>query len=173
MKKNLISVLILALLIVNVVLTGIMMFSVTSASKKTASLVDNIAAALHLELASDSAKVDESVPTVSLGNTKVYDIEDEFTVKMKKGSDGKDHYGLFSVSLSLNKKDPDFKDYGETVGNYESKIKSIVIDVVSSYTSDDASEKKDEILNEILKQVQTMYDSKFIYEVMFRNVTFQ
>lgn len=36
MKKNLISIIILALLIVNVVLTAIMMFSVTSASKKTA-----------------------------------------------------------------------------------------------------------------------------------------
>ena len=43
MKKNLISVIILALLIVNVVLTAIMMFSVTSASRKTAALVDNIA----------------------------------------------------------------------------------------------------------------------------------
>ena len=42
MKKNLISVIILALLIVNIVLTAIMMFSVTGASKKTAALVDNI-----------------------------------------------------------------------------------------------------------------------------------
>ena len=53
MKKNLISIIILALLIVNIVLTAIMMFSVTGASKKTAALVDNIATALDLELVSN------------------------------------------------------------------------------------------------------------------------
>ena len=56
MKKNLISVIILALLIVNVVLTAIMMFSVTSASQKTAALVDNIASALDLELTAQTGK---------------------------------------------------------------------------------------------------------------------
>ena len=54
MKKNLISVIILALLIVNIVLTAIMMFSVTGASKKTAALVDNIATALCRRTAPDS-----------------------------------------------------------------------------------------------------------------------
>ena len=46
MKKNLISIIILALLVVNIVLTAIMMFSVTGAANKTAALVDNIATAL-------------------------------------------------------------------------------------------------------------------------------
>ena len=36
MKKNLISIIILALLVVNIILTAIMMFSVTSSSRKTA-----------------------------------------------------------------------------------------------------------------------------------------
>ena len=42
-----------------------------------------------------------------------------------------------------------------------------------SYSIDEADEKKDEMLGEILNQIQTMYDSTFIYEVYFRNVTFQ
>ena len=42
MKKNLISIIILALLIVNIVLTAIMMFSVTGTATKTSALVDNI-----------------------------------------------------------------------------------------------------------------------------------
>ena len=67
MKKNLISVIILALLIVNIVLTAIMMFSVTGASKKTAALVDNIATALNLELASGTEGGAEEV--VSMADT--------------------------------------------------------------------------------------------------------
>ena len=41
MKKNLMSVLILALLIVNIVLTVITMISVTSTNKKTAAVVNS------------------------------------------------------------------------------------------------------------------------------------
>ena len=48
MKKNLMSVLILALLIVNIVLTVITMVSVTSTNKKTASVVNSIATVLNL-----------------------------------------------------------------------------------------------------------------------------
>ena len=50
MKKNLISIVILALLIVNIVLTAVMMFSVTSTNKKTAALVTDVAAAINLDL---------------------------------------------------------------------------------------------------------------------------
>ena len=50
MKKNLISIIILALLIVNIVLTSIMMFSVMGSSKKTTALVNDIASVLDLEL---------------------------------------------------------------------------------------------------------------------------
>ena len=42
MKKNLMTVLILALLIVNIALTGVMLVSIVGTNKKTAQLVDNI-----------------------------------------------------------------------------------------------------------------------------------
>ena len=54
MKKNMISVIILALLIVNIVLTGVMMFSIVSTEKKTAKLIDGISTALNLELTPQS-----------------------------------------------------------------------------------------------------------------------
>ena len=46
MKKNLISIVILALLIVNVVLSSVTLISVTGTNKKTAALVGDIAAAI-------------------------------------------------------------------------------------------------------------------------------
>ena len=61
MKKNLISIIILALLVVNVVLTAIMMFSVTGASRKTAALVDNISTALNLELTAKTENGENSL----------------------------------------------------------------------------------------------------------------
>ena len=53
MKKNLLTILILALVIVNLTLTVITMISVTGTNKKTAALVDTIATVLNLELVSD------------------------------------------------------------------------------------------------------------------------
>ena len=49
MKKNLMTVLILALLIVNIALTGVMLVSIVGTNKKTAQLVDNITTAMNLE----------------------------------------------------------------------------------------------------------------------------
>ena len=96
MKKNLISVIILALLIVNVVLTAIMMFSVTGASKKTAALVDNIASALDLELTAQTGETEVVVP---MENIEVYSIPESMTIPLKTGEDGADHYCLVSVSF--------------------------------------------------------------------------
>ena len=50
MKKNLLSIAILALLIVNVVLTSVMLFSVNGTMKKSAALIDSISVALKLEM---------------------------------------------------------------------------------------------------------------------------
>lgn len=50
MKKNLISIVILALLIVNVVLSSVTLISVTGTNKKTAALVGDIAAAISIDL---------------------------------------------------------------------------------------------------------------------------
>lgn len=49
MKKNLLSILILALLIVNIALTAVMMVSVIGTNSKTGELVSSIAAVMNLE----------------------------------------------------------------------------------------------------------------------------
>ena len=49
MKKNLLSIIILALLVVNLGMTGFMMLSVMTTNSKTAKLISDIAAALELE----------------------------------------------------------------------------------------------------------------------------
>ena len=73
MKKNLLSVLILVLLIVNIALTTVMMLSVTGTNKKTAELVTSIATVLNLELYTPGGEAEADVP---LEDTEAYDIEE-------------------------------------------------------------------------------------------------
>ena len=59
MKKNLISIVILALLIVNVVLSAVTLISVTGTNKKTAALVGDIASAISIDLEKEYVKKDQ------------------------------------------------------------------------------------------------------------------
>lgn len=172
MKKNLLSILILALLIVNIVLSAIMMFSVTSASKKTTELVTDIASVLKLELGSVG-----SVEEIPMSKTDVYNIETPLQITLREGEDKTPHWCIVSVALSMNIKDKGYKKYGdaESMQSKEPLIASVVIDVIGSYTIEELrnSDTQEAAKKEILGHIQSMYDSQFIYKVSFSDIKFQ
>ena len=171
MKKNLLSVIILALLVVNLALTGVMMFSTVSANKKTVALVDQIAAILNMEVKPELDT--ESAKEVSILDTDTYNIADEMVITLKKGEDGAEHYAIVSISMSLDKTDERYAELQPLVEANESKIKSVINDTFSKYTKEEASANQKAIADEILRQIQTMFDSTFIYEVYYRDIKFQ
>lgn len=168
MKKNLISVLILALLVVNLVLTAMMMFTTMGAVKKTSALVTSIATVLNIEL--DEGK-EETVEEITLADLITHDVPDTLTIPLKKGEDGKDHYYLVNVSLMLNSKHEDYETYGATI--QDSIIKSIVIEVIGSHTLDEAKADPEGMREEILTKIQEAYGSTFIYKIAFSNIMYQ
>lgn len=172
MKKNLLSVVILALLVVNLILTGIMMFSCVSANKKTAALVNDIASVLDLELTGGGSNTEE-VAAISVADTEIYNIADAMTVALRPSEDGKEHYCMCEVSFSMNKTHEDYETMAPMVAAQESKIRSIVIGVIGGYTKEEAQANQKAIESAILEQVQQMFGSKFIYEAYFRDVKFQ
>lgn len=173
MKKNLMSVVILALLVVDLVLTGIMMFFTVSANRKTIALVDDIAAILNLELEGAGEEQEEGAGTVSPADSEVYDIADTMTVALRSSGDGKDHYAMCAVSFSINTKDEDYATYQPMLATKESKIKSEIIEVIGGYTKEEAIADVAGIEDAILARVQAMFDSKFVYEAYFRDIKFQ
>ena len=168
MKKNMISILILALLIVNIVLTAIMMFSVTGTAKKTSALIDDISAAINLDLKNQSATSTGPVKAdVSIENTEVFAIGEEMTIPLAKGADGQAHYYLVAVSLSLNTKHEDYKKLQPTVATQVDLIKGEIISVISSHTLEEVEQDSDAVRMEILQRIQTLFDSQFIFNVTF------
>lgn len=172
MKKNLLSVVILALLVVNLILTGIMMFSCVSANKKTAALVNDIASVLDLELTGGGSNTEE-VAAVSVADTEIYNIADAMTVALRPSEDDKEHYCMCEVSFSMNKTHEDYETMSPMVATQESKIRSIIIGVIGGYTKEEAQANQKAIESAILEQVQQMFGSNFIYEAYFRDVKFQ
>ena len=172
MRKNLLSVIIIALLVVNIVMTAFMMFTVIPANKKTVALVGDVAAAMNLEL-SDPSIMTASTVGVAIEDTITYDIADEMTILLRRGEDGKDHYAIVSVTLYMDGKSDDYKKYGEDVANKESMIKDEINKAMGSLTIEECQAMTtDEIQDIVLKRIQTMYGSAFIYKVGFRSVMF-
>lgn len=176
MKKNLMSILILALLVVNIVLTAIMMFSVTGAMKSTTALVGRIASVLDLEL---NLGADETA--LSIDDIMIYDISEPMTIPLKmdttldedgKPKDSSQPYLRVSVSLQLDMTHEDYKKYQETLAANESMIKAEIIEVISSYTMQEFQSDQDGIRSEILARLRRMYNSDFIYKVVFSDYTF-
>lgn len=174
MKKNLLSILILALLIVNIVLNVIVMISVTSTNKKTAAVITTIAGILNIELENGSEEDGEAV--VTMADTATYDIADKLTIPLRmeskeEGGDGAQHFLVVSVSLAMNINDEGYETYGtaEAMAAKEGMIKGEITDVISGYTLTDLQRDGDAVRTEILNRLQTMFDSKFIYKVTFRD----
>ncbi|MGN1180859.1 MAG: flagellar basal body-associated FliL family protein [Suilimivivens sp.] len=173
MKKNLISIIILALLIVNIVLSAITMFSVSSTNRKTAALVTDIAAAISLDLGGTQEEQQQEA-VVSMADVVTYDIA-EMTIPLKKEEgDEKSHVGVLSVTLSMNSKDKDYKTYGD-LSTRESLIRGEINDVVSKYTFSSAGDGScnEEMERLILEKIQTMFDSKFIFDVTISSSFYQ
>ncbi len=171
MKKNLLSVLILALLVVNLILTGIMMFSVVSTNSKTAAVVTDIATILNLDIKNGEGEGEEDTgrPRPSLADTAVISLpsDGDMQITLQKGADGKDHVALVNVSLSLDTTAEAYETYGATISEKESLIVGVINEVVGGYTADEVTVRGDEIKEKILKKLEDMFESPFIYDITF------
>ena len=175
MKKNLMSVLILVLLIVNIVMTSIMMISVISTNGKTASLMNSISMAMNLELNGSGTEVsladtqthDLGSMTIALAFSQTVGEDETVTTSTKQ------EYIVFNISVAMNKNHEDFAEYGETISNYNTQIGDVVTQVVSSYTSEECRAGfTGHIRDEILKAIQNMFKSEFIYRVNLNDIKY-
>ena len=97
MKRNLITVVILALVVVNLVLTAVLTITIVPEVSKANELITKVCAAIDLDLiAGDTA----GPLTIDVQNMVDYPLGDKMTINLKD-SDGTPHYAVISVSLSL------------------------------------------------------------------------
>lgn len=180
MKKNLLSIIILALLVINLAMTGFMMLSVMTTNSQTAKLISDIAAALELEANggntggfSGSASGVVAVTDVA---TFGFTGDDKLTINLKAGADGKTHYMVVEVVFSMNKSSADYATLGteDQLASMRELVKSKVTTTLASYSIEELQSGADETAREtILEEVQELFGSNFIYDVSFSSVLYQ
>lgn len=164
MKKNLLTIVILALGIVNMILAAVIVFTVVPTTTRTNNLIAKVASNIDLELESPIKGAETT--EIGIADIEVYQIENEMTINLKKNeNDVKNHYALVSVSFSINTKSEDYKTIQPTIATNESAITEIISDEFSKYTVDVVSENKEKIKAEILRRVQEYFNSDLIVSV--------
>ena len=171
MKKNLISVLILALVFANFVLTAILMFTVLPETQKANTLIEKVCSAIDLDLNSRGTNETSNIPIDQQDTYKVNEGE-KITTNLAKGNDGKSHYAIVKVSLVLNKKSDNYATYNqEFLANQDETIKNDVIQVIGQYTLDEFETNKEQVKSEILSDMQKLFGADLVIGVNFSEST--
>ena len=171
MKKNLISVLILALVFANLVLTAILMFTVLPETQKANTLIEKVCSAIDLDLNSGGTNETSNIPIDQQDTYKVNEGE-KITTNLAKGNDGKSHYAIVKVSLVLNKKSDNYATYNqEFLANQDETIKNDVIQVIGQYTLDEFETNKEQVKSEILSDMQKLFGADLVIGVNFSEST--
>jgi len=169
MKKNLATILLIAMAFVNLTLSIVLVIAVLPAANKTNRVISKVVQILDLELESK-----EPTPELGVADIEVYTFEDKLTVNLAKSAgDSSNHYALFSVSLSMNKTAPDFTDMSAIVPTRETIIKEYINDEFGKYTADTVQKNKDAIKEAILAKLADEFDSDFIVNISFGEVLVQ
>lgn len=172
MKKNLISVIILALCIVNFILNALIVFVCVPSNKKVNKLVTEIASVLHLELE------DSDEPQVAVEDIATFTSSENMTVKLKDdgstNADGskKVRYAQVGITISMDSSSKDYDSINALITSSEGLVNDVVMTVIGGYTADelDLQETKDAIKKEILEQLRTKFGSDCIYSVDFKSL---
>lgn len=166
MKKNLISVIILALVFANFVLTALLLFTVLPQTKKANQMIEDVCAAIDLELNSGDAS---GPSNVKIEDQEIYKLNggEKMTMTFAPSQgDSKDHHLIANFSLTMNKKSDGYSAYGPTtLTEQEERIKNLICGIIDNYDVNAFKHDKDTVYKEILMELQKMYGGDFIVGV--------
>ncbi len=172
MKKNLITVVILALVVVNLVLTAVLTITIVPETQKANELITKVCSAIDLDLQAGDTAGSLSIDVADMVD---YAVGDEaLTINLADSGDGASHYAILSVTLSLDSTNDDYATYNNgDLSAYSSVIKNDIISVVSAHTIDEMRNNEEAVKEEILEDMQALFKSSFIVRVNFASATYQ
>ncbi len=174
MKKNLITVVILALVVVNLVLTAVLTISIVPETKKANELITKVCSAIDLDLVAGDTAGSLSIDVADMVDYAV-NTGGTMTINLKDSGDGNLHYAVLGISLSLDSKNEDFAEkYNDTtMATYDNVISDTIKTVISGHTIEEMRTQEDAVKEEILEQLQGLFKSSVIVRVNFSSATYQ
>lgn len=166
MRKNLISIIILAISIVNLILNALLVFVFVPAIQKTDHLVTEIASVLNLELEKNE---EDTANTPDIKDVTSYTLSEATTINLKSDGSGENHYAMIGISISMDAGSKDYKNLSTKLTETESWVYDATREVVQEYTYAEMndSEIQKVVKQEITDKLQEKYQTDCIYDVTF------
>lgn len=164
MKKNILTIIILAATLVNLTLSAVMLFVYLPNAQKMNTLITKICQVIDMELQSP---LPSDKDTVSVADLQAYTVGTDMMICLSKGSDGKTYYASVTASVVLNTKAKDYKTISPLMDAQVERIKEIVQDEVGTLTNENFQENKEAVKERILTILQEEFDTECIYRIDF------
>ncbi len=167
MKKNLITVLILALCVINLVFNIILVFAIMPSAKKTNKLITDIAAVLDLEIASQS----NGNNGFDVANLAPFQLEQSNPINLADDGSGKVHVVQYGLTINLDKTAADYTAVNTNLTNSTALVYDMTRNIIAKYTYTQVIdvEVQNQIKKEILDSLKTTFNTECIYSVSFYN----
>ena len=170
MKKSMLNVIILALVLVNLVLTVILTFSLVSTNKKTNSLINKVAQIIDLDaggVSNNNSSTGSGIENVSYIDIKNNDSTD---IIVSYVDNGKTRYAVLSVSVGLNSKAKDYSTVSTSVDNGMKVLVNKITNEANKYTYSTISANKSTMETDLLKEFQELFKTETIQSVLINIV---
>lgn len=166
MKKNILTIVIMAATLINTILLIVILFSVTPAMNKTGNLVDKVASIIDLEIDTKEDEAEE----YTIEDLVTHPIDYETSVKInlqKEPGDDSAHYAVMDgIVVSFNTKADDYKSIYESVQTADIYIQDIVKETIGEYSMTTVNEAK--IKQEAVKKIREKYNTKSIVDISLK-----
>lgn len=176
MKKNILTVVIIALCLINMALSAVIVFSIVPMANRTNDLITQVASVINLELEDPNAETLNGVPVADRETLEPIGSEKESTVNLKADGTGVNHAAMFdTVTIIVDKSADDYKDVTTLISSNSTYIMDCVITVLAQRTLEDLQNDSDRsrLKADIIKKLNGYFDTTTICDVVVNNLKYQ
>ena len=175
MKKSMLNVITLALVLINLVLTVLLTFSLVSTNNRTNNLIKKVGEIIDLDAAGNAANGSQTGSAVNIDDIEYVEVKsgDSTNITVSYTDSGKTHYVVFKVTLGLNKK---AKDYSTKSTSFNNGMKLIVIQITNEalkYSYNTVTTNKTTIEKNLLSTLQDQFETEAICSVTLSEILVQ
>ncbi len=175
MKKSMLNVITLALVLINLILTVILTFSLVSTNNRTNNLIKKVGQIIDLDSAGMAANGSQTGTSVNIDDIEYIEVTsgDSSNITVSYTDSGKTHYVVLKVTLGLNKKAKDYSAKSTSINNGMKLIVSQITTEALKYSYNDVTKNKTVIESNLLTALQDQFETEAICSVTLSEILVQ